>query len=154
MSKFNNGHRWSEAEMREFIGLWMSNADILDMAKLFSVRPRTLYRLAGRLRREGIPLPKRKQGHVAGRHQKPWTQEEVEYLVRRRNDRANSQQIAEELDRTQNAVAAMIDKLRKEGVNIRMLGQGSRKLWSAASLRAAIAGRGLRVVSDEADEAA
>jgi biotin operon repressor len=149
-----HGHRWSEAEMRELIGMWLSDRPIEEMALRFGVRPRSIYKIAGRLRRDGVPLPKRKLGHVAGRHQKPWTQEEVEYLVRRRNERANAQQIAEELDRTHNAVSAMISKLRQEGVNVRLLGHGTRRLWSAERLRAAIAGRGLRVVEDETAEAA
>jgi transposase len=149
-----HAHRWTETEMRELIGMWLSDKPTEDIARHFGVRPRTIYRLAGRIRREGVPLPKRKLGHVAGRHQKPWTQEEVEYIVRRRNERANAQQIAEELDRTHNAVSAMIYKLRQEGVNVRLIGHGTRRLWDPASLRAAMAGRGLRIVEDEAEEAA
>jgi biotin operon repressor len=149
-----HGHRWTEAEMREFIGLWLGDTPTEDIAAHFGVRPRSVLKLAGRIRRDGVPLPKRKQGNFAERRNKPWTQEEVEYLVRRRNDRANSQQIADELDRTQHAVAAMITKLRQEGVNVRLIGHGTRRLWNAETLRAAIAGRGLRVVEDETQEAA
>jgi biotin operon repressor len=149
-----HAHRWTEAEMRELIGMWLAEKPTEEIAARFGVRPRSIMRLAGRIRREGVPLPKRKTGNFAGRLGKPWTQEEVEYLVRRRNERANAQQIADELDRTHNAVSAMISKLRSEGVNVRLIGHGTRKLWSAASLRAAMAGRGLRVVEDEVDEAA
>jgi biotin operon repressor len=148
-----HAHRWTEEEMRELIGMWLSGKPVEEMALRFGVRPRSIMRLAGRIRREGVPLPKR-GGHIAGRRNKPWTQEEVEFLVRRRNERANAQQIAEELDRSHCAVSAMISKLRQEGVNVRLLGQGTRKLWSAASLRAAMAGRMLRVVEDETAEAA
>lgn len=148
-----HAHRWTEEEMRELIGMWLSGKPVEEMALRFDVRPRSIMRLAGRIRREGVPLPKR-GGHIAGRRNKPWTQEEVEFLVRRRNERANAQQIADELDRSHCAVSAMISKLRQEGVNVRLLGQGTRKLWSASSLRAAMAGRMLRVVEDETAEAA
>lgn len=140
--------------MREFIGMWLSEKPTEDIARHFGVQTRSISKLAQRIRREGVPLPARKSGNSAGRHNKPWTQEEVEYLVRRRNDRATASQIAVELDRTHNAVSAMIGNLRGEGVNVRMLGQGTRRLWSAASLRAAMAGRCLRIVGDEAEEAA
>ncbi len=149
-----HGHRWTEAEMRELIGMWIGGTPTEEIAQHFGVRPRSISKVAGRLRREGIPLPKRNPGHVAGRYNKPWTQEEVEYLIRRRNERANAQQIAEELDRTHNGVAAMIYKLRGEGVNVRLIGHGTRRLWNAESLRAAMAGRMLRVVEDETEEAA
>lgn len=150
----NYGHRWTEAEMREFIGMWLSETPTEEIAAHFNVRVRSVYKLCGRLRREGVPLKKRDPGHLSGRHNKPWTQEEVEYLVRRRNERANAALIAEELDRSHNAVSAMIYKLREEGVNVRLIGHGTRRLWSAASLRAAMAGRGLRVVDAECEEAA
>jgi hypothetical protein len=107
-----HSHKWTEAEMRELIGLWIDGTPTEEIASRFGVRPRSITKIAGRLRREGIPLPKRNHGHIAGRFNKPWTQEEVEYLVRRRNERANAAQIAEELDRTHNAVANMIYKLR------------------------------------------
>ena len=140
--------------MREFIGLWIGGEPTDKIAARFNVTTRSISKMAGRLRRDGIPLPKRQHGHIAGRHQKPWTQEEVEYLVRRRNERANAALIGGELDRTHSAVSAMIAKLRSEGVNVRLIGHGTRRLWSAESLRAAIAGRGLRVVEDETAEAA
>lgn len=148
-----HGHRWTEVEMREFIGMWLECKEAAEIGKHFGVTVRSVLNLAGRLRREGIPLPKR-AGHIKGRHNKPWTQEEVEYLVRRRNERANAAQIGQELDRSHSAVGAMIYRLRQEGVNVRLIGQGTRKLWDPASLRAAMAGRMLRVVEDEADEAA
>lgn len=149
----NHGHRWTEEEIREVIGMWLAGKLATEIGAHFGVRGRAIMKLVGRLRREGIPLPKR-AGHVAGRHNRPWTQEEVEFLVRRRNERANAEQIASELDRSHNAVSAMISKLRQEGVNIRLIGHGTRRLWSAERLRAAMAGRHLRVVEDETAEAA
>lgn len=150
----HHGHKWSEDEMRQLIGMWLSDEPTEKIAGHFGVRPRSILRLAGRIRRQGVPLPKRRAGNSAGRFNKPWTQEEAEYLVRRRNERANAQQIAEELDRTHGAVAGMITRLRQEGVNVRLIGHGTRRLWNAEALRAAIAGRFLRVVEDEAEEAA
>lgn len=149
-----HGRRWSEAQIRELIGLWLNERPTEEIASHFDMTARSVLKLVQRLRNQGIPLPKRAQGNFVGRHSKPWTQEEAEYLVRRRNDRANAAQIAAELGRTHNSVAAMIGKLRQEGVNVRYLGHGTRRLWNAESLRAAIAGRMLRVVEDETQEAA
>lgn len=149
-----HGHKWTETEMRELIGMWLSDVPTAEIASRFGVKTRSIQRLAGRIRAQGIPLPRRNPGNSASRFNKPWTQEEVEYVVRRRNERANAQQIADELDRTHNAVSAMIYKLRQEGVNVRLIGHGTRRLWNAEALRAAIAGRGLRVVEDETAEAA
>ena len=149
-----HGHRWTEAEMRELIGMWLSEKPTEEIAQHFGVTTRSICNVAQRIRRQGVPLPKRSQGHIAGRFNRPWTQEEAEYLVRRRNERASASQIAAELDRTHNGVAGMIARLRGEGVNVRLLGHGVRRLWNAESLRAAIAGRMLRVVEDETEEAA
>lgn len=149
-----HAHRWTEAQMREFIGMWIAGKELDHIAEHFKLSPRSISKMAMRLRRNGVPLPKRNPGHRAGRYNKPWTQEEVEYLIRRRNEKATAEQIADELDRTYNGVAAIIGKLRSEGVNVRLLGQGTRRLWSAEKLRAAIAGRGLRLVSSESEEAA
>lgn len=149
-----HGHRWTEAEMRELIGMWLNGKPTEEIAVHFGMTTRSICNLAQRLRRQGVPLPRRQQGHIAGRFNKPWTQEEAEYLIRRRNERASASQIATELDRTHNGVAGMIARLRDEGVNVRMLGAGIRRLWNAESLRAAMAGRMLRVVEDEAEEAA
>lgn len=149
-----HGHRWTEAEMREFIGMWISEKPTEEIAAHFGVTARSICNLSQRVRRQGVPLPRRKQGHIAGRRNLPWTQEEAEYLVRRRNERATAEQIAKELNRTHNGIAGMIERLRREGVNVRMLGKGTRRLWSAEAMRAAMAGRMLRVVEDETEEAA
>ncbi len=149
-----HAHRWTEEQMREFIGMWLGGKELDDIATHFNLSARSISKIATRLRRNGVPLPKRNPGHRAGRYNKPWTQEEIEYLVRRRNEKATAEQIADELDRTYNGVAGIIAKLREEGVNVRMLGKGNRRLWSAEKLRAAIAGRGLRIVDSESAEAA
>lgn len=81
---------------------------------------------------------------------KPWTQSEVEYVIRRRNDKISAEQIAEELDRTFLGVQALIQKLRKEDVPIRMLGSGKRRLWDVSALKAACVGRSLYLVDDKA----
>lgn len=147
-----NDHRWTDAEMKRFIGLWIAGRELDDIAREFTTTRYAINKMAGRLRRDGVPLPRRNAGHRAGRRNTLWTPQEVEYLVRRRNDKISAEQIAEELDRSFLAVQGMLQRLRLEGVSVRRLGQGTRRLWNPDSLRAAIVGRGLRVVG--ADEAA
>lgn len=144
------GHRWTDAEMQKLVGLWLQGTDVLDIAKEFTTTIHAINHVVHRLRKNGVPLPRRKQGHRAGRRNTPWTQEEVEYVIRRRNDKATVEEIAVELDRTFGGVTSMIGTLRGQGVNVRMLGNGTRKLWDPEKLRQAIVGRGLRVVG--ADE--
>ena len=144
-----NDRRWTEAEMRKFIGLWIDGKNIDDIATVFGSSRYAVNKLAGRMRRDGIPLPRRNAGHRAGRRNKLWTQSEVEFLIRRRNEQATAEQISLELDRSFLAVQGMIQKLRIEGVDVRVLGRGKRRLWDAETLRGAIAGRGLRVVGPD-----
>ena len=149
-----HGKRWTEAEMREFIGMWLAHTEAAEIGRYFGVTVRSVYKLVQRLRNNGVPLPPGKRGHVPERCNRPWTQSEVEYVVRRRNERATASQIAVELDRTHGGVTGLIARLREEGIQVRMLGQGTHRLWNAEELRAAIAGRNLRVVADESEEAA
>lgn len=144
-----NDRRWTEAEIRKFIGLWIAGTELDEIAAVFGSTRYALNKLAGRMRRDGIPLPRRKNGRKAGRAHKLWTQSEVEFLIRRRNEQATAEQIALELDRSFLAVNGMIQKLRIEGVDVRVLGRGKRKLWDAETLKGAIAGRGLRVVGPD-----
>jgi biotin operon repressor len=149
-----NDRRWTDAELKKLIGLWLGGVELDAIAQEFGSTRYAVNKVVGRLRRDGVPLPRRNAGHRAGRRNALWTQAEVEYLFRRRNEKATAEQIAEELDRSFLAVQGMIQKLRQDGVSVRMLGQGTRRLWDADALRAAIAGRGLRVVGTDEEEAA
>jgi transposase len=148
-----HGHRWTEGELREFIGMYMREVDVKTVADHFGVTVASCSKIAVRLRKEGVPLPRRKQGHIAGRRNQPWTQEEVEYLTRRRREKATAEEIALELGRTFNGVQGMILTLRKEGVDVGMLGNGVRRLWSPERIKMACAGRGLALVAENTDDA-
>lgn len=143
MKRQDHGHRWTDKELRKMIGLWMQGVDTAEIATRMKKTISALNKMATRLRNDGIPLPRKTQGHKLGRSNTPWTQEEVEYLVRRRNDRISAEQIGVELGRTFCAVQAMILKLRQEGVAVPMLGSGVRRLWNPDRLRHAIQGREL-----------
>jgi biotin operon repressor len=151
--KARNDRRWTEAEMRRFIGMWIEGKELDDICEAFGTTRYAINKLAGRLRRDGVPLPRRNAGHRAGRRNQLWTPSEVEFLIRRRNEKATAEQIALELDRSFLAIQGMIQKLRLEGVRVRQLGRGTRKLWDPEMLKAAMAGRGLRVVGAEEDAA-
>lgn len=138
--------KWTEAEMREFIGMWIAGKEIDEIAQHFNVSRHAINVMATRMRREGVPLPRRKKGHRAERQNKPWTQEEVEYLVRRRNEKVSCEVIGVELGRSFLAVQAMVRKLKSEGVDVGEFGKGARRLWSPEKLNMAIAGRKLRLV--------
>lgn len=141
--------KWTNADMRKLIAAWLKGDELDAIAKQFKTTRYAISKLVLRMRRDGIPLPRRTKGHRAGRAFKLWTQSEVEFLIRRRNEQATAEQIALELDRSFLAVQGMIQKLRIEGVDVRKLGQGKRRLWDAETLKGAIAGRGLRVVGPD-----
>lgn len=143
MKRQNYGHRWTDMELRQLIGKWMEGESLDALALHFKCTRHGINKQVLRMRREGIPLPRRAAGHVADRSNKPWTQAEVEFIVRRRNESATAEQMAVELGRSFLSVQGMIAKLRKEGIAVRMLGSGVRRLWSPESLREAIAGRSL-----------
>ncbi len=143
MKRQHHGHRWTDIELRQLIGKWMDGDSLDALAEHFKCTRHGVNKQVLLMRREGIPLPRRVAGHVSDRSNKPWTQSEVEFIVRRRNDGATAEQMAVELDRSFLAVQGMIAKLRKEGVVVRMLGSGVRRLWNPDVLKAAIAGRHL-----------
>lgn len=144
-----NDRRWTQSEITLFIAAWLAGKELDEIAAQFGTTRYAINKLAGRLRRDGVALPRRNAGHRAGRRNKLWTQSEVEFLVRRRNEQATAEQIALELDRSFLAVQGMIQKLRIEGIDVRKFGQGKRRLWDAETLKGAIAGRGLRVVGPD-----
>lgn len=143
------GHRWTTEEMQELIGLWMSGHDVAVIAKHFGISYSGLIKVVIRLRSNGIPLPLRKKGHRAGRKNLLWTQEEVETLVRMRANGASQSEIASELNRTFSGVAGMIVQLRNNDIDLQKLAAGRARLWDAERLRAAVAGRGLRLASGD-----
>lgn len=143
VKKTNTGHRWTDTELKKLIGLWLEGRELEDIAKEFNTTRFAINGAILRMRRDGIPIPRRNQGHKAGRRNQLWTPQETEYLVRRRNDKATAEQIAVELDRSFLAVQSMIRVLRGEGVPVKMLGNGARRLWNPQDLKIAIAGRGL-----------
>ena len=143
MKKQTNGHRWTNDELLKLISGWIEGKELDELADMFGCTRHGINKQVSRLRRDGVVLPRRQNGHLAGRRNQPWTQSEVEFLVRRRNDSVSAEQIGVELGRSFLAVQAMIQNLRKEGIDLRMLGCGVRKLWSADTLKGAVAGRGL-----------
>lgn len=130
------GHRWTTKELRTLMDLWAAGAELAVIADTLNATTAAVAEMVQRMRKNGIPLERRRRGHVAGRSNKLWTQGEVEFLVRRRMEKATSEEIAMELGRTWNAVSAMITKLRHESVPIAMRGCGVRRLWNAESLKA------------------
>lgn len=149
MKKQSHGHRWTDDEIKSLMASWSENRHVNLIASDLNVSRAAVLKMVVRLRRNGIPLARRAKGHIAGRANKPWTQEEVEYLIRRREESETTEQIAVSLDRSWNAVQAMIQTLRREKVKIKMLGCGVRRLWSVDRLMESAVGRGL--IADDAD---
>lgn len=143
MKKMNYGHRWTDEELKALMASWAEGWPVDIIAGNLNVTRAAVMKMVLRLRANGIPLQRRTAGHQAGRRNQPWTQEEVEYLVRCREKQITSEQIAVDLGRSWNAVQNMIGKLRADGVPVKMLGCGVRKLWSAERIMEAALGRGL-----------
>jgi biotin operon repressor len=130
------GHRWTNGELKTLMKLWADQTPLNEIGKELNQSPASISKQIQKLRKNGIPLERRKNGHISQVVNKSWTQGEVEYLLRRREEKATSLEIATELNRSHHAIQAMILKLRQEGVNIAMRGNGVRRLWDAESLKA------------------
>ena len=141
--KMVHGHRWTDEELKRFIGEWLSGKETSEIAAAFGVSIAACNKIALRIRKEGIALPYKKRGHVAGRTNMAWKQEEVEYVIRRRAEGATNDEIASELDRTIYSILGILQKLREDGVSYQRNGGGRKRLWNSEKLRMAIAGKRL-----------
>jgi len=130
------GHRWTNDELVTLMKMWANDEMVSDIAAELKSTNVSILKQVQRLRANGIPLAKRSKGHEPGKSNHSWTQSDVEYLIRRRNERATSEQIAIELLRTPNAVDGMIQRLRKENITVAMRGNGVRRLWDVNILKA------------------
>ena len=133
-----NGHRWTNEELTHFTKLWLSKKTSLEVAKELKVSLSAVNKIAVRLRKNGFMLPYRRKGHQAGMNNKLWTQSEVEYLLRRREEGATSEEISSELDRTFYGVLGMLQSLRKHDINYKRIGSGKRKLWDTEKIQLAL----------------
>lgn len=129
-----HGHRWTQEELARLMRMWDEDKPLVEIAAELKVTAFAVNKIVLRLRKEGVPLRRRTNGHKYGRSNKLWSQAEIEYLFRRRKEKATAEEIGHELGRSVYAVNAMITKLRQEQVNVPMLGQGVRRLWSAELL--------------------
>lgn len=129
------GHRWTEDEIKELMRMWSEEYAMKTIQRKLNHTRYAILKQVQRLRTNGIPLKGRDVGHKHGVINKAWTQGEMEYLIRRREEKANAEEIGNEIGRSVSAVQAMIQKLRKENVDIKMRGQGVRRLWDAEALR-------------------
>ena len=139
MKKTNHykGHRWTNEELLLLMKLWDGDESLKSIAEKLDSSEYAIAKQVVRMRQQGIKIRKRKSGNKAGRHAQKWTQGEVEYLVRRREEKATNDEISSELGRSWNAIQAMIYKLRhEEKINIPMRGHGVSRLWNAEELRA------------------
>lgn len=129
------GHRWTTDELKQLMKLWAEETSLSEIAATLGVTTASVLKMVNKLRKNGVPLKRRTRGHIAGRSNQCWTQGEVEYLIRRRAEKATAEEIGMELGRTWNAVNAMIGKLRQENVPVAMRGNGVRRLWNADALK-------------------
>lgn len=117
------------------MAMWAADDSVDDIATALHSSRSAVLKMVQKLRKNGIPLKRRTKGHIAGRSNKPWTQEEITFIIRRRMEKAPVEQIAYDLGRTWNAVNAMIGKMRSEGVPVPMYGMGVRRLWDVNELK-------------------
>lgn len=131
-----HGHRWTANEIKVLMTLWTADESLAIIAKTLNSSEYAILSQVHRLRKMGIPLKKRKAGNKEGRSSLPWTRGEVEYLIRRRNEKATNEEIGSELGRSWGAVQNMIAILRREGVDVPMRGMGVRRLWNPEDMKA------------------
>lgn len=130
------GHRWTQEELVGLMAMWAEAKAPQEIADRLGVSAFAVAKMVVRLRKNGIPLERRRRGHPAGRANKPWTHAELEYLIRRRRERATLDEIALDLGRTHSAVHAMLSKMRADHVPVPMYGSGVRRLYDTNALRA------------------
>lgn len=147
-----HAHRWTDTELKVLIAMWTSDKPIDEIASHFGVTRHAINAQVWRMRAQGVPIPRRTAGTKLGRAYANWTQEEIEFLVRRRRDGATAEQIGVELARSFCAIQAMVQTIRKQGVDIPMFGSGKKRLWSAANLQVAISARHLALVREDIDD--
>src|SRR5687768_13181419 len=99
------GHRWTTEELKILMAMWAAGESLDSITQTVNATQNAILKQVQRMRREGIPLARRKAGHTAGRSNKPWSQGEVEYLIRRRAEKATADEIALELGRSGIAVS-------------------------------------------------
>lgn len=130
------GHRWSTDEIKSLIKMWQNGLSIDYIGQQLNSTSVAILKQVQRLRKNGIPLSRRRNGHKDKIINRLWTSGEIEYLLRRRNEKATSEEIGVELNRTPNSVDAMIQKLRKQNVNVPMRGNGVKRLYDIEALKA------------------
>ena len=135
-TKYHYGHKWTMVELSRLMELWEDKESLADIASIFNSTPRAIRHIVQRLRSNGVPLTRRTKGHISGRSNQLWTQGEVEYLLRRRAERATNEEVAMELGRSECAISGIVSKLRAEDVPVAMRGNGVRRLWDSNSLKA------------------
>lgn len=136
-----NGRRYTTDELRMLMKMWEDGSEVGEIATALQTTIKGVLKMTTRLRHDGVPLSRRNKGTKEGRSGRLWTQEEVEYLFRRRLAGDTAEAIARDLDRTYSGVTGMINNLRKAGAPIAMLGQGVKRLWSPEALKEAAVGR-------------
>ena len=152
MKRQNTGHRWTDEELKILMAEWDKEQTVDSIAEALNVTRSAILKMVLKLRSNGIPLKRRTNGHVAGRRNQPWTQEEIEYLVRRREQQATTETISVELSRSWNAIQNMIGVLRKADIPVKMLGCGVRRLWSPQKLKESAIGRRLIDHGEDTDQ--
>lgn len=136
------GRHYTTDEMRLLIALWEEGKEVAEIAQTLNVKDGAVLKQVQRLRADGIPLTCRRSGSKgAGRARRLWTQEEVEYLLRRRLAGATCEEIAVDLGRSYSGVNGMIKSLRTKGVPVAMRGTGVKRLWDPEALKGSLAGR-------------
>lgn len=129
------GHRWTQTEIKKLMRMWADGEPVPEIAKALKTSRAAISKHVVRLRQNGIPLQRRTRGNFAGRSGRAWTAGEIEFLIRRRDEKATSEEIAIAIGRSWQAVSAMIYKLRCENVPIAMRGSGVRRLYDLEALK-------------------
>lgn len=129
------GHRWTTEELKTLMSMWASGESVEAISSVLNSSRGAISKQVVKLRQNGIPLERRTKGNYAGRGGKAWTAGEVEFLIRKRDERATSEEIALSIGRSWQAVSAMIYKLRQEEVPIAMRGSGVRRLYDLEALK-------------------
>jgi biotin operon repressor len=127
--------KWSEDDLVILIRMWNNNVGAAVIAERLNCTQFALRTRLQILRASGVPLAKRSPATHTGAVKHPWLQGEVKYLLRLRKEGKSVNDISTALNRSAYAVAKMLSRLKKTGINVHeKISGGNVRHWDPATL--------------------
>lgn len=73
------GHRWTNDELRALMALWAAEKTLDEISAELNVTTFAVLKMVQKLRKNGVPLARRRRGNSSDRANKSWTQGEAAF---------------------------------------------------------------------------